>query len=128
MASSKLHLFSDCCIHCQIVGVPNESNYVLAILAIGVEAFLFANHLHDGMRDENNIQLHTLLVYVIIFCLMTSLAEAFCDKKLACLAILRCVAFLWQGVWFYHLGFTLFPVNHQLPSSGENSNHQGATT
>lgn len=115
-----LYAIADFCIHCQVGGVPDESNYVLAILAVSVECFLFANHLHDGMRDDNNIQLHTLLVYSIAFCIIASSLEALCHKKLMALALLRCVAFLWQGVWFFHLGFTLFPT--ELPSTAAKHN------
>ena len=96
---------------CGVKGVPKHLNYAFAILAIGVEGFLFANHLNDGMRDPNDVQIHTLLVFSILACFVASLMEAFGDKKVVVFSLMRCVAFLWQGVWFYHLGFTLFPMS-----------------
>lgn len=52
----------------------------MGIFAFGVEAFLFANHLHS--RHMLDIHLHTLLVYAIYGCVIFCILETYKPEQI----------------------------------------------
>lgn len=89
--------------------MSRDLTYLCGFLGFAVEGFLFYYHVHDGMRDSTNVQMHQLLVTSILASSLAILAEIMSKKDLVALAMFRSMAVLWQGLWFIHLGFTLFP-------------------
>lgn len=54
--------------------LPSRTSYVFTGIAFAIEAFIFANHLHG--RSALDTHLHTLFVYAIYGCFITTLLEA----------------------------------------------------
>ena len=98
---------SDFAVFYKIKHVPPKIDYVFALLAIFNEGFLFANHLHG--RSMLDVKLHTCLVVSIGACLLSIIIELVMDKSDVRPAIFRCICHLWQGTWFYHIAFVLYP-------------------
>ena len=87
--------------------LPKDIDYITAIIAAGVECYLFANHLHG--RQSLDVKLHTCLVIVIAFCFFTSLAEMVGNRNDVRFGLFRSCCYLWQGTWFFQAGFILYP-------------------
>ena len=87
--------------------LPKDIDYITAIIAAGVECYLFANHLHG--RQSLDVKLHTCLVIVIAFCFFASLAEMVGNRNDVRFGLFRSCCYLWQGTWFFQAGFILYP-------------------
>lgn len=87
--------------------LPPNTDYIFAIMAIFNEGFLFSNHLHG--RSMLDVKLHMCLVVSIGACFIATVIELVVDKTDVRPAIFRCVCHLWQGTWFYHIAFVLYP-------------------
>ena len=87
--------------------LPTDTDYITAIIAAGVECYLFANHLHG--RQSLDVKLHTCLVIVILFCVIASVAEMLGNRNDARYGLFRSCCYLWQGTWFFQAGFILYP-------------------
>lgn len=88
--------------------IPKDLDYVIVLIALSVEALLFHFHLHG--RNELNVQLHTLLIYTIVFNLIGVILEMkYRHNVLAALS--RAFFFLVQGTWFWQIGFILYNPN-----------------
>ena len=59
--------------------LPAKLDQVCGVIAFGVEAFIFANHLHG--RSMLDTTIHVYLVYSIYGCVLFSLAEVFNSKQ-----------------------------------------------
>ena len=87
--------------------------YIALALAIAVEAVLFKFHLYG--RDEMDILVHTLLLYVCYISIIVTLLEMkYRESVLAALS--RAYFFLIQGTWFWQVGFILY---NPLPGAKE---------
>ena len=84
----------------QIEALPPKLDYIFAILAFAMEAFLFWEHLHG--RSRMDTQLHTYLVYAIILCMGSAILEMIFTYDVRP-AICRSVFTLLQGTWFYQV-------------------------
>jgi hypothetical protein len=86
--------------------LPPGLDYFFASLAFGVEALLFAWHLHG--RSPIDVQVHTFLVYAVVSCAVATAVEMVrpCDVRAT---LLRCACVLLQAVWFWNIGFILYP-------------------
>ena len=102
-----INSISDFAVFYKIKHVPPKIDYIFALLAIFNEGFLFANHLHG--RSILDVKLHTCLVVSIVACLISIIIELAMDKSDVRPAIFRCICHLWQGTWFYHIAFVLYP-------------------
>lgn len=84
------------------VELPAKLGHVLFSLAFAVEAFLFSFHLHA--KEVVEVNLHILLIYAIMGCVISSLLEAFNDREI--LFTYGRIAFtLVQGTWFYQVNY-----------------------
>ena len=88
--------------------IPKDLDYVIVLLALGVEGILFHFHLHG--RDQLNTQLHTLLIYAIALNLISVILEMRYRHNIVA-ALSRTFFFLVQGTWFWQIAFTLFNPN-----------------
>lgn len=100
--------------------LPDGIDFLANILAYGIEGFLFHFHLHG--RNAVDIHVHTLLVYAILFCMISAIWEYNRPEQILATYARIAGTFL-QGVWFYAVGFILyFPSNDSywiwLPSHG----------
>lgn len=102
-----MNSISDFAVFYKIKHVPPKIDYIFALMAIFNEGFLFANHLHG--RSILDVKLHTCLVVSIVACLISMIIEFVMDKSDVRPAIFRCICHLWQGTWFYHIAFVLYP-------------------
>ena len=102
-----MNSISDFAVFYKIKHVPPKIDYIFALMAIFNEGFLFANHLHG--RSILDVKLHTCLVVSIVACLVSIIIEFVMDKSDVRPAIFRCICHLWQGTWFYHIAFVLYP-------------------
>jgi hypothetical protein len=102
-----MNSISDLAVYYKVRHVPPNIDYLFAIMAIFNEGFLFANHLHG--RSILDVKLHLCLVVSIGACFLATVIELFMDKSDVRPAIFRCVCHLWQGTWFYHIAFVLYP-------------------
>lgn len=85
--------------------LPKDLDYVILLLSLGVECLLFHFHLHD--RTVLDTQLHTLLIYTIVFNIFALILEMkFRHNVVAALS--RAYFFFLQGTWFWHIGFILY--------------------
>ena len=102
-----MNSISDFAVFYKVRHLPPNIDYLFAIMAIFNEGFLFANHLHG--RSILDIKLHMCLVVSIGACFVATVIELVMDKSDVRPAIFRCVCHLWQGTWFYHIAFVLYP-------------------
>ena len=102
-----MNAISDLAVFYKISHVPHNIDYLFALMAVFNEGFLFANHLHG--RKVLDVKLHMCLVVSIGACFLATLIELIMDKSDVRPAIFRCVCHLWQGTWFYHIAFVLYP-------------------
>ncbi|KAK3104435.1 hypothetical protein FSP39_001977 [Pinctada imbricata] len=85
--------------------IPKNLDYVVTLLALGVEGLLFKFHLHG--RNELDVRLHTLLIYTIYLNIIAVCLEIrFRTSLLAALG--RAYCFFLQGTWFWQVGFILY--------------------
>ena len=77
--------------------VPPNLDYLAAVLAFSMEAFLFHEHLHG--RANMDVQMHTYQVYAIMGCAFAAILEMFYIKDVRP-AIGRAIFTLLQGTWF----------------------------
>ena len=83
--------------HFKFENIPKNLDYIFAILAFIVEAFVFHEHLHG--RAHMDIQLHTYQILAVVFCAIFTLCEmVFIDDVRPALA--RACAIMLQGTWF----------------------------
>ena len=104
-----INAFADLAKFYKVPHLPSQIDYISAIIAAGRECYLFANHLHG--RSSLDIKLHTTLVIVIVFCIISITLEMVADKHDVRLGLFRSCCYLWQGTWFYQVGFVLYPPN-----------------
>lgn len=88
--------------------IPKDLDYVVILLALGVEGLLFHFHLHG--RSVLDVQLHTLLIYAIVFNLIGVVLEMKYRHNILA-ALSRTYFFLVQGTWFWQIGFILYNPN-----------------
>jgi hypothetical protein len=88
------------------VDIPAKLEYVTGMLAFGVEAYLFAFHLHG--KDALEVHLHVLLVYAIVGCVVFCALEWYNENEII-FTYGRIVCTLLQGTWFFQIGFVLYP-------------------
>lgn len=88
--------------------IPKDLDYVIVLLSLGVEGLLFHYHLHG--RDVLDIQLHTLLIYAIVFNIIGIILEMKYRHNILA-ALSRPYFFLVQGTWFWQVGFILYNPN-----------------
>ena len=86
--------------------LPQYLDYALGIVAFTVEGFLFAFHLHS--RAPLDIHLHTLLVYAICGCVLSTCLE-FARPEQVLFTYGRILFTFLQGTWFWQIGFILYP-------------------
>jgi hypothetical protein len=91
------------------VRLPTKLDYVCGILAFFVEGFLFSNHLHS--RAPLDVHIHTLLVYAIFGCAILSIFET-CYLNNILLTYGRIFFTIFQGTWFWQVGFVIYPPWH----------------
>lgn len=84
-------------VHCGTYKLPRRLDRAMLIMEFGVEAFVFSNHFHG--RINIDVQLHILLAFTIISCLMFSILEAYNDKQVS--LIDRYLQFLEAKVNFF---------------------------
>ena len=90
--------------------IPKNMDYISAILAFGVEGFLFHEHLHG--RHLMDVQAHSYLIISIGLCGISVLLEMIYIDDVRPALARACFSML-QGTWFYQIAFILYP-----PSSG----------
>lgn len=83
-----------------IKAIPAKLDYLSAILAYVIEAFLFKEHLHG--RSHMDVQLHTYLVYAIFMCILMSILEMVLVND-ARPALGRATFAMLQGTWFFQV-------------------------
>lgn len=87
------------------ISLPKNLDYYWASVAFMGEGILFKFHLHE--RSELDVQIHTLLIYVIFSCAVVVLLELYWqDSFLA--GFSRAFLVMLQGTWFIQLGFILY--------------------
>ncbi|XP_076466397.1 transmembrane protein 45B-like [Babylonia areolata] len=84
---------------------PRGSDYAAVGVALMVEGALFKFHLFG--RDELDVLLHTLLLYVIGFSVLVLVVEA-AFRNNALLPLLRGLLFMQQGTWFWGVAYILY--------------------
>ena len=89
--------------------VPKGLDYLASALAFAAEGILFKFHLHG--RDLLDVTLHTLLVYVIGACVVTTLLEMQWRQSVMA-ALVRAFFVFLQGTWFIQVGFILYNPIH----------------
>ena len=87
--------------------LPKDLDYVFATVAAMCECYLFANHLHG--RNNLDVKLHTCLVFVILLCVISSLAEMLGNRHDVRFGLFRSCSYLWQGTWLLQTGIILYP-------------------
>lgn len=85
--------------------IPAKLEYVTGILAFGVEAYLFAFHLHG--KDALETHIHVLLVYSIIGCALFCCLEWYNQHEVL-FTYGRIICTILQGTWFWQIGFILY--------------------
>ncbi|GFN85724.1 transmembrane protein 45b [Plakobranchus ocellatus] len=101
----------DLCMHYGLP-LPPGTDYAALALALTVEGLLFVNHLHG--RSELDIQLHTLLAYVVFLTVLILLLEVKFHRS-ALLSLSRAYLTMLQGTWFWAVGIILY--GHGKPNS-----------
>ena len=86
--------------------IPAKLDYCTGILAFGVEAYLFAFHLHG--KDALEVHIHILLVYAIAGCAFFCCLEWYNENQIL-FTYGRILCTLLQGTWFFQIGFVLYP-------------------
>ena len=82
-------------------------------MPIGITGFLNYHHTRHNPIDYLETDLHEHLTSIYMFVAFVLILEgAVMDEGLVIIALLRCTAVLWLGVWFAHVGVTLYDVNH----------------
>ncbi|XP_074655506.1 transmembrane protein 45B-like [Tubulanus polymorphus] len=116
----------DILVHYKIRFVPKNADYLASALAFAIELILFKFHLHG--RSRLDIQIHTLLVYIVALNVITILAEMrYPNSVIAGLA--RAFFVILQGTWFYQVAFILYnPIPGAEPWDGENHEQMMITT
>lgn len=86
--------------------IPAKLDFCTGILAFGVEAYLFAFHLHG--KDALEVHIHVLLVYAIVGCAFFCCLEWYNPNEIL-FTYGRILCTLLQGTWFFQIGFVLYP-------------------
>ena len=86
--------------HHKVEIIPKKLDYLSAILAFGMEAFLFHEHLHG--RPHMDIQLHTYLILAVILCGLSAAFEMYYINDVRPALARACFTML-QGTWFYQV-------------------------
>ena len=117
-----LNALADLAIFHKMPLLPKEMDYVTAICAASVEGYLFINHLHG--RSLLDVKMHMSLIVIIALCVWATVIEMVGDKHDVRLGLLRSCFYLWQGTWFYQVGFVLYPpTTNGFPIWDHNSHH-----
>lgn len=87
------------------VSLPACTSKLFLSLALSIEFILF--RLHTMGRDELNIQIHSILVFIIFICLIFSLLRLFSSNSLVINLGLGS-SLLLQGTWLIQAGHFLF--------------------
>lgn len=98
--SGLVDIISVCCT------LPEKASRFFMGISFLIEGLVFHNHLAD--RDEQNVHIHTLLIYVIA----VSVVFAFLRMKTSInfrINIGLAFSMILQGTWLIQAGFTLFP-------------------
>jgi len=89
------------------LGLVPGQEYVGLVMAYAAQFLLFAHHGHHG-KSELEMLVHQLLQYVVMGCVLSTLAEmVYRHSVMAALA--RAFFTLLQGTWFFQVGFTIWP-------------------
>ena len=79
--------------------------YLLISISLAAEGLLFQFHLYE--RDELDVLVHTLLLYVIYITVIVMLVELKLGNSVLC-SLGRAYLFQLQGTWFWQVGFVLY--------------------
>lgn len=86
--------------------LPDGIEVTSGILALSVEAFIFYNHLHD--RQPMDIQVHMILFYLVIACIMIIFLEIQYENCVMA-SLSRAFFIILHGTWFCQIAFILYP-------------------
>lgn len=98
------------------VKLPRQTSMMFLSIAFAVEGLLF--YLHTMGRDMLNVEIHTLLSYVIFACVIFSILRIFSATNLVINLGLGS-SILLQGTWFVQAGYFLFGGFLDKPSVEE---------
>ncbi|XP_049641361.1 transmembrane protein 45A [Suncus etruscus] len=87
--------------------IPSSLPMLMFANGLFVEAFIFYNHTHG--REMLDIYMHQLLVLIIFISGLVTLMGFFTKNIL--LEHLRIGFLMFQGTWFWQIGFVLYPLS-----------------
>ncbi|XP_004479279.1 transmembrane protein 45A-like [Dasypus novemcinctus] len=91
-----------------ISSLPISITRLMLSNALFVEAFVFYNHTHG--REMLDLYVHQLLVLIIIVAGLLAFMYFFMRSNIV-LELLLSSLILFQGSWFWQIGFVLYPPN-----------------
>ena len=94
--------------------LPPGTDYVMNALAFVIEGVLLQLHLYG--RNRLDIQLHSLLLYVIFACAVTGSLELKYNSSILVFVVRAYCVFL-QGTWFAQIGHILYSPTHSTNHS-----------
>lgn len=100
--------------------LPARLPHVFGSIAFGIEAFVFANHLHG--RTGLDVMLHTFFVYAIVGCFISATLETVRPNQIL-LTYARILFTILQGTWFFQVGFILYPPSKAFDLNWDPNNH-----
>ena len=105
------------------VRFPAYTSKIVLSLAFSIECILF--YLHTEGRDHLNIQIHSILVFVIFICLIFSLLRLASSSNLA-INLGFSGGLLLQGTWLVQAGYFLFSsfLAHRRAKTVEEREHR----
>lgn len=87
------------------VAFPRQTSMHFFSLAFLVEGFLF--YLHTTGRDMLNVEIHSILIYIIMFCVLFSILRNLTPTNLM-INLGLANSILLQGTWFMQAGYFLY--------------------
>ena len=103
------------------IWLPKGTQYVALILSFAAEGILFKFHLLG--RDDLDVLIHTLLVWVIFITVFVVVMEA-CFPSQVLVSLMRAYLVLVQGTWFWQIAFILYnPLPHAGKWQPDNHEH-----
>lgn len=112
-------------VHARADFVPAKLDMACGLMSFGVEAFLFAFHLHS--RAPLDIRIHVLLVYAIYGCLLFGTLEMWRPREVL-FAYGRIAFTFLQGTWFCQIGFMLYPSSSSSAFVWDRCDHEQVMT
>ncbi|XP_060028185.1 transmembrane protein 45A isoform X2 [Erinaceus europaeus] len=90
-----------------VSSLPASLTKLMLSNALFVEAFIFYNHTHG--REMLDIFVHQLLFLVILLAAVVAFMQLFVRTHIVTLDLLLSSLVLFQGTWFWQVGFVLYP-------------------